>query len=93
VALWRRERERALELAERARAAPIRTRLDEPDPFKLRFVLIVAVVGAFVIAGDDASNRLGARSCLIRVRCSATSRWRSKRGRRRRNTRTRRRSR
>jgi hypothetical protein len=58
MALWRRERERALELAERARAAPIRTRLDELDPFKLRFVLIVALVGAFVIAGDNASNRL-----------------------------------
>lgn len=58
MALWRRERERALELAERARAAPIRARLDEADPFKLRFVLIVALVGAFVIAGDDASNRL-----------------------------------
>ena len=58
MALWRRERERALELAERARAAPIRTGLDEVDPFKLRFVLIVALVGAFVLAGDDASNRI-----------------------------------
>ncbi|HYD71591.1 MAG TPA: DUF4175 family protein, partial [Candidatus Binatia bacterium] len=58
MALWRRERERALALAERARAAPIRTRLDEFDPFKLRFVLIVALVGALVVAGDNAPDRL-----------------------------------
>jgi hypothetical protein len=58
MALWRRERERALELAEHAHAAPIRVRLDELDPFKLRFVLIVALVGALVIAGDHAPNRL-----------------------------------
>jgi hypothetical protein len=58
VALWRRERERALELAEHARAAPIRARLDDLDPFKLRFVLVVALVGAAIFAGDDAANRL-----------------------------------
>jgi hypothetical protein len=59
VALWRRERERALDLAEQARAAPMRARLDDLDPFKLRFVLAIALIGAAVIAGDDASNRLG----------------------------------
>lgn len=58
VALWRRERERALELAERARAAPLRVGLDERDPFKLRFVLVVAVLGALALAGGDAPGRL-----------------------------------
>lgn len=58
VALWRRERERALELAERARAAPFRARLDDLDPFKLRFVLMVALLGGLVIAGDHAPDRL-----------------------------------
>jgi len=58
VALWKRERERALELAERARAAPLRARLDELDPFKLRFVLVVALIGGVVIAGGDAPDRL-----------------------------------
>lgn len=58
VALWQRERERALKLAERARAAPIRTGLDDHDPFKLRFVLAVALVGAAILAGDDVGNRL-----------------------------------
>ncbi len=58
VALWRRERERALELAARARAAPLRARLDELDPFKLRFVLIIGLFGAGIFAGDQASGRL-----------------------------------
>lgn len=58
VALWRRERERALELAERARAAPLRARLDELDPFKLRFVLLVMLAAAFVFAGERAPDRL-----------------------------------
>ncbi len=58
VALWRRERERALRLAERARAAPIRPGLDEQDPFKLRFILIVGLISGLVLAGGDAQNRL-----------------------------------
>jgi len=58
IALWRRERERALELAERARAAPIRARLDDLDPFKLRFVLIVALVVGAIVANGDAPDRL-----------------------------------
>lgn len=58
VALWKRDRERALELVERARAAPFRTGLDERDPFKLRFALIVALLGGLAIAGANAPERL-----------------------------------
>ena len=58
MALWKRERERALERAEHARAGPPRPRLDELDPYKLRYVLAVALVGAFVVAGGNAPDRL-----------------------------------
>lgn len=58
VALWKREQDQARKHAEKARAGPFRPRLDELDRFKLRYVLAIAVVGAFFIAGDQAGDRL-----------------------------------
>ncbi len=58
VALWNRERERALESAEHVRLGPPRPRLDDLDPYKLRYVLAVTLIGAFVLAGLQAPDRL-----------------------------------
>jgi hypothetical protein len=58
MALWAREREHAIARAEHAKAGPPRARLDELDPYKLRFVLAAALVGALVFAGGDAPDRL-----------------------------------
>lgn len=58
MALWGRERERALERAEHARAGPPRPRLDDVDRYKLRYVVLAALVGGFVIAGPNAGDRL-----------------------------------
>lgn len=58
MALWAREREHAIERAERAKAGPARAKLDELDPYKLRFVLVALLVGAFVLAGADGPDRL-----------------------------------
>lgn len=58
VALWRRERERALERVERARAAPVDLRLDELDPRRLRNVLALALLVALAIGGLNAPDRL-----------------------------------
>lgn len=58
MALWRRERERALEHAEHARVGPPRPGLDEVDPYKLRFVLALALVAALIFAGAAAPDRL-----------------------------------
>ncbi|MGD9979627.1 MAG: DUF4175 domain-containing protein [Hyphomonadaceae bacterium] len=58
VALWARERERVLEQADRLRLGPPRPRLDELDPYRLRYVLAVALLGAFVIAGGQSGDRL-----------------------------------
>jgi hypothetical protein len=58
MALWGRERELALERAERARAGPPRPRLDDLDPHKLRYVVAIALVGAFLVAGPNAGDRL-----------------------------------
>jgi len=58
LALWRRERERALEQAEKARAAPPRLNLNDLDPRRLRYLLAVALVIALIIAGLNAPDRL-----------------------------------
>lgn len=58
MALWTREREQAIERAERARAGPPRARLDDFDPFKLRFALTIALLAALVLAGSQAPDRL-----------------------------------
>lgn len=58
VALWQRERERAIERAEKARAGPPRVRLDELDPYRLRYALAVALVAGLVFANFDAPDRL-----------------------------------
>ncbi len=58
MALWGRERERALARAERARAGPPRPDLDDIDPYKLRYVVAVALLGAFLVAGPNAPDRL-----------------------------------
>jgi hypothetical protein len=58
MALWRREREYAIERAEQARAGPLRAQLDELDPYKLRYVLAAALVAAAVVAGAAAPDRL-----------------------------------
>ena len=58
VALWQRERERAVERAEKARAGPPRVRLDELDPYKLRYGLLVALLLGLLIANVNAPDRL-----------------------------------
>ena len=58
VALWNRERDRALERAGEARAGPPRPRLDEVDPYKLRYALLLALIAGVVIAGPRAGDRL-----------------------------------
>lgn len=58
LALWQRERERAIERAKHVRAGPPRARLDELDPYKLRYVLAVALIAALVFAGFNAPDRL-----------------------------------
>ena len=58
VALWNRERERLLENADKVHLGPPRPRLDEIDPYKLRYALLVLLVGAFVIAGVQSGDRL-----------------------------------
>lgn len=58
VALWRRERERALVQAEKVRAGPPRVRLDDLDPYRLRDGLALALVVALAVAGLNAPDRL-----------------------------------
>lgn len=58
MALWARERERAVERAQRARVGPAQARLDDYDPFKLRFVLVFALLLGVLYAGAQAPDRL-----------------------------------
>ncbi len=58
VALWNRERERLLENADKVQLGPPRPRLDELDPYKLRYGVLVLLLGAFVIAGLQSGDRL-----------------------------------
>ncbi len=58
TALWRRERERAVERIERARAAPAPIDLDELDPRRMRDVLALALIIALAVGGFNAPDRL-----------------------------------
>jgi hypothetical protein len=58
MALWTREREHAIARAETARAGPPQPQLDRIDPYKLRYALVVALLGSLVIAGANAPDRL-----------------------------------
>ncbi len=58
IALWTRERERAVERAQKVRVAPVQARLDDYDPFKLRFVLGLALLLGVLYAGAQAPDRL-----------------------------------
>jgi hypothetical protein len=58
VALWNRERDRALERAGDARAGPPRPRLDEFDPYRLRYALLLALAVGLVVAGPRIGDRL-----------------------------------
>lgn len=58
VALWNRERERLLENADNVKLGPPRPRLHDLDPYKLRYALAVLLLGAFVVAGAHAGDRL-----------------------------------
>lgn len=58
VALWNRERDRALERAEIARAGPPRPGLDELDPYKLRYGLAIVLIAALAFANVNAPDRL-----------------------------------
>jgi len=58
TALWRRERERAVERIERARPAPTPLDLDELDPRRTRDVLVLALLIAFAVGGFNAPDRL-----------------------------------
>lgn len=58
MALWAREREHAVERAQRVRVGPARARLDDYDPFKLRFVLAIALLLGVLYAGAQTPDRL-----------------------------------
>jgi len=58
IALWKREQDLAVERAENARAGPPRPGLDDVDPFKLRYGLVVLLVVAAFFAGPAAPDRL-----------------------------------
>lgn len=58
VALWKREQDQALDRAGTARAGPARPKLDELDPFKLRYILGAALLVGFVFAGAEGPERL-----------------------------------
>lgn len=58
VALWNRERERLLESTGKLRLGPPRPRLDDLDPYKLRYALAVLLIGAVVVAGAQSGDRL-----------------------------------
>ncbi len=58
LALWRRDRERALTHVAWLRAGPLRPRLDEIDPFKLRYAAALALMAGLVVAGLAAPDRL-----------------------------------
>ncbi len=63
LALWRREQERTVEIASRAKAGPARPDFARADPWRLRYVLPVALLAAALFAGAEAPDRL-ARSFL-----------------------------
>ncbi|MBY0565545.1 MAG: DUF4175 domain-containing protein [Hyphomonadaceae bacterium] len=58
AAFWRRERERALARAEDLRVGPPRPRLNELDPWRLRYLGALLLILALVVAGTEAPSRL-----------------------------------
>jgi hypothetical protein len=58
IALWNRERERALERTTQLRGAPLRLRLNEADPYNVRYMLIAALAIGVLAAGAQAPDRL-----------------------------------
>lgn len=58
VALWRREQENAIEHVVRARSRGPRVRLGDIDRYQLRYVLLVALAVALVMAGAAAPDRI-----------------------------------
>lgn len=58
IALWNRERERVLKGAETLRLGPPRPRLDDLDPYKLRYLLGAALLLALAFANTAALDRL-----------------------------------
>jgi hypothetical protein len=58
MALWRRERERASAYAESARVSGLRLNLNASDPWRLRYLLLLAAFAALLSAGADAPERL-----------------------------------
>jgi hypothetical protein len=58
TALWRRERERAVERIEHARPAPSPIDLDELDPRRTRDALALALIIALAVGGFNAPDRL-----------------------------------
>lgn len=58
MALWRRERERAGAQVESARVRGLRLDLDARDPWRLRYVLLLALIATLVLAGASAPERL-----------------------------------
>jgi hypothetical protein len=58
IALWRRERERASAYAEGARVHGLRLDLDARDPWRLRYVLLLALLATLVFSGAGAPERL-----------------------------------
>jgi hypothetical protein len=58
MALWKRERERALARVASTKIGPLRLGLNERDPFRLRYLLAVGLVAALVFAGVNAPDRL-----------------------------------
>jgi hypothetical protein len=60
LALWRREQERTVEIAARAKAAPPRPDFSTIDRWRLRYIVPVALVAALFYAGENAGDRIAA---------------------------------
>lgn len=58
LALWKREQERTVEIASRAKASSPRPDLSRADPWRLRYALPVLLIAAAVFAGAQAPDRL-----------------------------------
>ncbi|MBT9447150.1 MAG: DUF4175 family protein [Hyphomonadaceae bacterium] len=58
LALWRREQERTVEIASRAKAGPARPDFGRADPWRLRYILPVALLAAAIFAGAAGPDRL-----------------------------------
>lgn len=58
LALWRREQERAAQAVGLAKARPARPALQRVDPFRLRFIVPVALLAGAIVAGENGPDRL-----------------------------------